>query len=196
MPIQPKEALLDGAKILGSILVPNGFEFHFHGEENGSGGKSARGEFVRKDRRIELHFRRSLGRIRYHVRRWSASHESYMRELGTWTECRYPGFSENPIDAFHELAHDLKFAEDFLSGHAARLKQAAAMEKINIGSRKAQQMAGYVGDARKRDELRSCFRQKLYGDVGKLARALKYPNLMTQSEQKMVEIARKRTGTL
>ena len=68
------------------------------------------------------------------------------------------------------------------------------MEKIDASSRKAEHMAAWVGDTRKRDELRSCFRRRLYDDVGKLARALKYPNLMTQSEQEMVEIARKRTG--
>jgi hypothetical protein len=117
-----------------------------------------------------------------------------MRELGVWTQCRYPGFSENPIGAFHDLAHDLQFAGDFLSGRGDSLKKASAMETINASSRKAEPMAAYVGDTRKRDRLRSCFRRNLYHDVVKLARALKYPNLMTQSEQKMVEIARKRTS--
>ena len=45
--ISPREALLTGAEILGRALVPNGFEFHLRGEENGSGGKSTWGEFVR-----------------------------------------------------------------------------------------------------------------------------------------------------
>ena len=116
-----------------------------------------------------------------------------MRELGVWTRCRYPGFSEDPMDAFHDLAHDLKFAEDFLLGRAASLKKAAAMEKISARSRKAQHMADYVGDTRKRDQLRNYFRENFYHEVVELARALTYPNLMTQSEQKMVAIARKRT---
>jgi hypothetical protein len=98
--ISPREALLTGAEILGGVLVPNGFEFHLQGEGKGSGGKSAWGESVRNDRRLEFHFRFSLGLVRYHVRRWSASHESYMRELGVWPQCRYPGSSENPADAF------------------------------------------------------------------------------------------------
>jgi hypothetical protein len=70
------------------------------------------------------------------------------------------------------------------------------MEKIDASSHKAELMAAYVGDTRKRDELRSCFRRDLYHDVVELARALKYPNLMTQSERKMVEIARKRASAL
>lgn len=192
--IPPKEALFAGAEILGLILVPNGFEFHFLAEESGSGGKAAWGDFVRKDRRLELHFRSSLGLVRYHTRRWHASHESYMRELGVWSHCRYPGFSENPIDAFHELAHDLRFAEDFLTGRAASLKRAAVMENIGVKNRKAQHMAGYVVDTRKRDQLRGYFREKLYSEVVMLARGLKYPNLMTQSERKMVGIASKRTN--
>ncbi len=192
----PKEALLAGAEILERILVPNGFEFCYRGLENGSGGKSACGEFVRQDRRLELHFRFSLGLIRYHVRKWSASHESYMRELGVWTKCRYPGYSENAIDAFRELAHDLKYAEDFLTGRASSLKQAAAMEAISVESFKAQHMARYVGDMSKRNQLRDLFREKLYDEVVKLARAIKYPNLMTEPERKMIEIARKKIRTL
>jgi hypothetical protein len=191
--IDPKEALCNGATILSPMLTSNGFAFRFRSEGNGSGGKSAWGEFVRKDRRLELHFRHNLGLVRYHVRKWDASHEAYMRELGVWTRCRYPGFSEDPMDAFHDLAHDLKFAEDFLLGRAASLKKAAAMEKISASSRKAQHMADYVGDTRKRDQLRNYFRENLYHEVVELARALTYPNFMTQSEQKMVAIARKRT---
>jgi hypothetical protein len=80
--IDPKEALCNGATILSPTLVSNGFAFHFRNEESGSGGKSAWGEFVRRDRRLELHFRHSLGLVRYHVRKWNASHETYMRELG------------------------------------------------------------------------------------------------------------------
>lgn len=80
--IDPKEALCDGAKILSPMLTSNGFAFHFRSKESGSGGKSVWGEFVRKDRRLELHFRHSLGLVRYHVRKWNASHEAYMRELG------------------------------------------------------------------------------------------------------------------
>jgi hypothetical protein len=194
--ISPREALLTGAEILGRVLVPNGFEFHLQGEEKGSGGMAAWGEFVRNDRRLELHFRYSLGLVRYHVRRWNASHETYMRELGVWSQCRYPGVSEKPVDRFHDLAHDLKFADDFLTGGAASLKRASAMDAIHVDSRKARDMARYVGDVRKRDDLRDSFQEKRYGDVIKLAKELKYPKLMTQSELKMIEIARKRAKTV
>jgi hypothetical protein len=83
----PKEALLDGAKILDSVLLPKGFRFQFREEGRGAGGNFAWGELVREDRRLELHFRKSLGLVRYHVGDQSAFHESYMRELGLLIHC-------------------------------------------------------------------------------------------------------------
>jgi hypothetical protein len=146
--VDPKEALFEGVKIVGPLMASNGFTFHFRDEGSGSGGKFAWGEFVRKDRRLELHFRHSLGLVRYHVRKASVSHEAYMRELGVWAQCRYPGFSDNPMDAFHDLAHDLQFAGDFLSGRGESVGRAFAMEKIDASSRKAEHMADWPRSVR------------------------------------------------
>lgn len=107
----------------------HGFRFQFREEGRGAGGNFASGEFVCEDRRLELHFRGSLGLVRYHVGDQSASHESYMRELGVWDQRHYPGFSEDPAAAFHDLAHDLGLAHDFLSGPATVLRTAAAKRK-------------------------------------------------------------------
>lgn len=63
--------------------------------------------------------------MRYHVGEESASHDSYMRELGMQERCHYPGFLEDPKDALLALAHDLAFADDFLTGNGALLRQAA-----------------------------------------------------------------------
>ena len=188
----PKEALLDGAKILDAVLLPKGFRFQFREEGKGSGGNFACGEFVREDRRLELHFRQSLGLVRYHVGDQSAFHESYMRELGGWDQCRYPGFSEDPAAAFHDLAHDLGLADDFLSGSAAVLRTAAATEASDNAAQNKRDMAGYVGDVRQRQQLRERFREGSYGQVVALAETLKYPDQMTESERRIVEIARKR----
>ena len=51
-----------------------------------------------------------------------------MRELGVREQCHYPGFSEDPKEAFLGLAHDLAFADDFLTGNGALLRQAAKKE--------------------------------------------------------------------
>ena len=150
----PKEALLDGAKILGAVPLPKGLRFQFRKEGKGSGGNFACGEFIREDRRLELHFRQSLGLVRYHVGDQCASHESYMRELGVLDQRRYPGFSEDPAAGFHDLAHDLGLADDFLSGSAGVLRTAAAREASDTAEQDKRTTAGYVGDVRRRQELR------------------------------------------
>lgn len=188
----PKDALVSGVKILEPLLLAKGFHFRFVGDGVGSGGKFAWGEFVREDRRLELHFRRSLGLVRYHVGEQSAFHESYMRELGVWNQCRYPGFSDDPRNAFDGLAHDLSFADDFLVRSGATLRQAAAKEAVSTATRQAEAMAGYVGDKEKVAQLRTRFRENRYSDVVGLAAKLKYPNRMSESERMMVDIARKK----
>jgi hypothetical protein len=105
----PKSALLEGAEILEKVVAAKDFHFQFRGEGKSSGGTFAWGEFVREDRRLELHVRFNLGLVRYHVGTESASHDYYMRELGVRERCHYPGFSEHPKQAFLGLAHDLGF---------------------------------------------------------------------------------------
>lgn len=190
----PRDFLIAGVQILEPLLLSKGFHFRFGAEGIGSGGKFAWGEFVREDRRLELHFRRTLGLVRYHAGEQSASHEWYMRELEVWDQCLYPGFSGDPSNGFEGLVHDLGFADDFLVGSATTLRRAAAKEATNTAAREADVMAGYVGDKRKLDQLHSRFREKQYGEVVRLAGELKYPNRMSESERKMVQIARKRTG--
>jgi hypothetical protein len=193
--IDPKIALLEGAEEITRLLGPRGFRFQFGEEGNGSGGAFAWGEFVREDRRLELHFRHSLGMIRYHAGNYNASHKTYMQELGVRDRCHYPGISEDPIVAFHDLAHDLGFAEDFVSGSAVVLQKAAAKEMLETANYSAQLMAGYTGDTRFLGEMKDRFREQRYGDALRLAAKLTYPERMTPSERRMVEIARERSST-
>lgn len=189
----PKNSLLEGAEILEKVLAPNDFHFQFQGEGKSSGGNYAWGEFIRGDRRLELHVRFNLGLVRYHVGAESASHDYYMREIGVLGRCHYPGFSENPKEAFLGLAHDLAFADDFRTGTGALLRQAAIKESADSAARNADSMAGYVGDKRKIDELHGCFRERRYEDVIIKFNSLKYPERLSESERKMVELARQRT---
>ncbi|MHB8485621.1 MAG: hypothetical protein ACYDCM_07820 [Candidatus Acidiferrales bacterium] len=117
-----------------------------------------------------------------------------MRELDVWDQCRYPGFDKNPVNTFGELAHDLSFADDFLVGSATMLRQAATKEALATAAQEADAMAGYVGDKTKIGQLRACFQEERYSDVVRLAGELKYPNRMSDSERKMLEIAQRRTG--
>jgi hypothetical protein len=189
----PKSALLEGSEILEKVLAPEDFHFHFRGEGKSSGGTYAWGEFVRGDRRLELHVRYNLGLVRYHVGTESASHGYYMRELGVRERCRYPGFLEDAKEAFLGLAHDLAFADDFLTGTGDVLRQAAMRESSDDATRNADLMAGYVGDKRKVEQLRSCFHQGKYEDTLAEFNSLKYPERLSEPDRKMVELARKRT---
>ncbi|HET8922583.1 MAG TPA: hypothetical protein VFN26_06255 [Candidatus Acidoferrum sp.] len=189
----PKNSLLEGAEILERVLLPNDFHFQFQAEGKSSGGNYAWGEFIRGDRKLEVHVRGNLGLVRYHIGTDSVSHESYMLELGVREQCQYPGFSDDPKKAFLGLAHDLAFVDDFLTGTGARLRQAAIKESADSAARNADLMAGYVGDKTKIDELRSYFRQQRYEDVIIKFRSLKYPERLSESERKMVELARQRS---
>ena len=191
---EPKQALTKGADVLSPILMPRGFRFVFRDTGRGSGGEYAWGEFVRANRRLELHVGQNLGIVLYHIGDQSASHRWYMRELEVLSQCRYSGFTENAAESFRNLAHDLAFAEDFLSGAATVLKRAAAKEALEAGNRDQVLMTGYVGDIKKLEELRTRFHHKQYADVLALAASLRFPDRMTASEQGMVEIARERAG--
>lgn len=186
---RPKEALIKGAQILQQSLGPHGFQFQFREDGKGSGGAFAWGEFIRGKRKIELHFRFTLGMVRYHIDDHSASHESYMRELNVWNQCRYPGFPEDATDGFRELTHDLTFAGDFLCGDARVLRNAAAKEALKTAKQDQQLLAASVGDVRKLEEMRDHFRGGRYCEVIRLAADLKYPDQMSSSEQRMVKLA-------
>jgi hypothetical protein len=132
--------------------------------------------------------------VRYHADDQSASHESYMRELDLWNQCRYPGFSEDPAAGFRELAHDLAFTDDFLSRDAAVLRRAAAKEALKTVNRDRRLTALSVGDVRKLEEMRDQFREGRYREVIRLAAELTYPDQMSLSQHQMLQIAREKAN--
>jgi hypothetical protein len=191
----PRDALLQGVRILERTLLPAGFKFQFRGEGRGSGGKFAWGEFTRGDRRLELHYRHSLGMVRYWRGNHGAAHEPYMRHLGVWADCQYPGFSEVVDLQFEALVHDLGFAEDFLSGSADVLQKAASEEALEASKHSDEFMAPSVGDTVTIERLRSRFHEGRYDEVLTLADELKYPERLAESERKMISISRKKSTT-
>lgn len=62
-------------------------------------------------------------------------------------------------------------------------------EGFDTADRHRKLMAISVGDVRKREQMRDRFREAQYGMVINLAEELKYPDLMNQSEHRMVRIA-------
>jgi hypothetical protein len=113
------EVLAAGVQLLEPLMQRHGFAFGRLTSANSSGGWSASGEFRREDqaeaRRLELHFRHSLGLVSYQIGDASLSHVDYMRCLDAHNQ--YPGFSDDPLDGFRHLLDDLeRYGDDFLSG--------------------------------------------------------------------------------
>jgi len=122
--MNPVETLLAGASEFGAVLTPHGFHFVETGSGRGSGGHFASGEFRRADRRLELHFRYSLGLVAYHLGSETLTHADYVRAVraseGIPDRPRYPGFSEDPLDGFRHLRPDLiRFGRVFTQGSSA-----------------------------------------------------------------------------
>ncbi|HVZ89292.1 MAG TPA: hypothetical protein VHG72_20160 [Polyangia bacterium] len=119
----PKEVLALGVAELATVLEPAGFIFVDGGEESTSGGPSATGDFLRGDRRLELHVRFSLSLVRYHFDDYVISHEDLVRGVrGTERiagPSEYPGFSDDPMAGFRHFRADLeRFGAVFLTGGA------------------------------------------------------------------------------
>src|SRR6185503_3151202 len=118
--MEPGAVLTAGARELEGLLVPQGFVFRVTDEGKSSGGGYVSGEYQRGERRLELHFRWSLGLVKYHVGEWSLGHAEYVRAVqavtGIGVPAAYPGYSDDPLAAFRHLGQDLeRFGEAFLS---------------------------------------------------------------------------------
>jgi hypothetical protein len=102
----------------------------------GSGGMFATGEFRRDNRRLELHYRYSLGLVSYHFGPLMLYHEDYMWSVvGTRWQSHYPGFSKEPLDSFRNLLADLnEYCGDFLKGSypafASHVSRVEALKRI------------------------------------------------------------------
>jgi hypothetical protein len=119
--MDPTHVLELGAQELGLLLGPAGFQFAATGSGSSSGGPFASGEFRRGDRRLELHVRFSLGMVTYHVAESLLTHEELVRAakglLAISGDPEYPGFSDDPREAFPRLRRDIeRFGQCFVAG--------------------------------------------------------------------------------
>jgi hypothetical protein len=134
-----EEMLQRGSVLLAPVLLGHGFSFKILEAGGGSGGHFASGEFKRGTRRLQFHFRHSLGIVTYSLADRSMTHQQYMRSVQGGVEAsNYPGFSDDPLDAFRHLLLDLEqHGSDFLSGTDERLlrciDEALAMPKTRTG---------------------------------------------------------------
>jgi hypothetical protein len=120
----PSELLERGVAELAPVMTAAGFVFvGMDTRDDESGVPSARGEFQKGDRRLELQVRRSLNEVRYHFGEDVLTHDDLVRGAGAVDriagEAQYPGFSEDPMAGFRHLRADIeKFGATFLKGGA------------------------------------------------------------------------------
>lgn len=115
--MSPRAELEKGVEILLPIMEANGFRFVFENEGNSSGGNFSQGVFVSGNKRLELSVRWSLGCVEYQISGSSISHAEYMEAIGKKKEASYPGFSNEPIEAFNHLLADIsQYCDLFLMG--------------------------------------------------------------------------------
>ncbi|WP_054029602.1 hypothetical protein [Desulfatitalea tepidiphila] len=120
------EILSDGTEILKPLMVKNGFQFFVEGKGQSSGGNFAFGSWKKEDRKLEYHFRFSLGLVEYSLCEKSIGHEFFLWALtGQKRIAKYPGSSEDPLDGFRRLFDDLnQYCAVFLSGSDSELEKA------------------------------------------------------------------------
>lgn len=107
---------------------------------------------------------------------------------------RYPDCSSGDLGLVHDLAHDLSYALNFLCDEARVMLTAADKESSRDIQTSLEAMAGWVCDTQCLDEIRSLFQEKRYSELVTLADEIQYPELMTESQRRMIDLARKRTG--
>jgi len=192
--MRPSDVLLAGVALLRPILAPHGFAFRLTDEGRGSGGDYAVGEFVAGDRRLELHFRHSLGLVTYRAGGDAVGHEAYLRALGVPPGTnQYPGFSDDPLEGFRHLSHDLAaYGAEFLAGDAAVLRRIGREVADWRAAETRIRQAHDAGDEAKRAEARQKFRQRDYAAAMALLESIRYPDLLSGAERQMLTVARAR----
>ena len=185
--------LREGAQLLVDALGGHPFEYREVVSGVGSGGDFVEGRIEAPTRAIEIHFRNTLGLVHYHLRGSSVSHDFYMKHLGVRDRCRYPGYSEDPMEGFRNLAHDIRaFGQDFL-GKGDQLVDAARAESEEQAVRGRDLNIGYTGDRRARQDAREAFKAGDYRKTIELLTTLQYPDDLSASEVKLLAMAQKRT---
>jgi hypothetical protein len=109
-----------GVELLSPVLVRYGFVYHAGEVDRGSGGLYAHGGFARANRSLEFSVGHALGEVRCRVDAATLFHDNFARAAVGRGQARYPGFSDDPLDGFRDLATGLvRFGSVVIAGTTA-----------------------------------------------------------------------------
>ena len=106
--LEPRELLDRGRRILDPALAELGLAFNVLSEGKGSGGRFVAARYGNYARGMEIHVRGGLGLVTYILEGAELSHLDLAACLGIERDAlAYPGFGDDPVDAFRHLAADV-----------------------------------------------------------------------------------------
>jgi hypothetical protein len=181
------ETLRQGVHILDPVMRRAGYRF-----EQVHDGAYICCRYRRADRTLELHFSDSLRLVSQRIGGVVVMHDDFMRALLGPGGGRYPGSSDDPLDAFWCLRMDLlTHCELFLRGKAARWREVA--ERALRDPRRFTVTHEFLQSEDTRRDARSAFAAHEFAKVVALYEPLERE--LMPAERRRLEIARERVRT-
>jgi len=154
--------------------------------------------FTCKPRSVELHHLYSLGPVIYRIGENFIEHTSYLKALGIASNACYPSYEDDSRSGYSALLLDLQnLLSPFFVGSAENFSAVAReyMETQRQRTQEAQQRFPYwgSGEERLKAQARELFRQKRFNEVVQIEAQIRFPEFLTEAEQLMFSMARKRT---
>ena len=153
--------------------------------------------FVRRSRSIQFTHLYSVGPVLYAIRKFSVEHSEYTKALGVSSAAQFPSFADDSISGYPALLHDLQTVlspfftgpeKDFIaiaSRYMEQQRQQDARDTRELSYHSTQ-------EPRLKARARELFFQGRYEEVGHLGSQIRFPELLTDSERRIVALARKR----
>ena len=160
-------------------------------------GTSYSARFIRPPRSVELNHLHSLGPVIYSIREFSVEHSFYIKALGASSAARFPCFVDDSVSGYPALLHALQHLlssffvcpeEDFIA--IAEQYMQGQHKQHEDDSRDLTYHA--TGEDRLKARARELFRQGRYDEVLQIEAQIRFPELLTESERKLFNLARNR----
>ena len=178
------ETLSQGVAILDGAMRPVGFRFEPVHE-----GAYICGRYIKRGRVLELHFADSLRLVSQRIDEPVVMHDDFMRALLGPGGGRYPGSSDDPLEAFRLLRMDLELhCNDFLKGRGREWRSVA--EAALLDPRRFTITHEFLQLEDTRRDARSAFANREFAKAVGLYTGIE--NDLMPAERRRLEIARER----